>query len=98
MREPLIYEISVPSRCGVDMPAPDVPEAEFPSDLMRGDSGLPELSQLDVIRHYLHLSQLNYSIDGGFYPLGSFTMKGNTQMKVNVAVHTRFVFASQTSG
>ena len=74
MSEPLIYELSVPGRCGVDMPAPDVPETELPRDLMRDGLGLPELSQLDVVRHYLHLSQMNYSIDGGFYPLGSCTM------------------------
>jgi glycine dehydrogenase subunit 2 len=46
---------------------------------------LPELSQLDVVRHYLHLSQLNYSIDGGFYPLGSCTMKYNPKINEDVA-------------
>jgi len=85
MSEPLIYEISVPGRCGVEMPAPDVPEAELPRDLLREDSGLPELAQLDVVRHYLHLSQLNYSIDGGFYPLGSCTMKYNPKINEDVA-------------
>jgi glycine dehydrogenase subunit 2 len=85
MSEPLIYEISVAGRCGVDMPAPDVPEVELPRDLVRADSGLPELSQLDVVRHYLHLSQMNYSIDGGFYPLGSCTMKYNPKINEDVA-------------
>jgi glycine dehydrogenase subunit 2 len=85
MSQPTIYELSVPGRCGVDMPAPDVPETELPADLIRADNGLPELSQLDVVRHYLHLSQLNYSIDGGFYPLGSCTMKYNPKINEDVA-------------
>ncbi len=84
-QEPLIYEISSPGRCGVDMPFPDVPETAIPKELMRSQLGLPELSQLDVVRHYLHLSQLNYSIDGGFYPLGSCTMKYNPKINEDVA-------------
>ena len=92
MNEPLVYELSVPGRCGVEMPGPDVPEAELPADLLRKDLGLPELSQLDVVRHYLHLSQLNYSIDGGFYPLGSCTMKYNPKINEDVARLTGFAF------
>jgi len=92
MTEPTIYELSIPGRCGVDMPAPDVPEAELPGDLLRDDSGLPELSQLDVVRHYLHLSQMNYSIDGGFYPLGSCTMKYNPKINEDVARLPGFAF------
>ncbi|HZY45457.1 MAG TPA: aminomethyl-transferring glycine dehydrogenase subunit GcvPB, partial [Anaerolineae bacterium] len=65
MSEPLIYEISSPGRCGVEMPASDVPETDLPKDLLRSNLGLPELSQLDVVRHYMHLSQMNYNIDGG---------------------------------
>jgi glycine dehydrogenase subunit 2 len=53
--------------------------------LCRTALGLPELSQIDVVRHYLHLSQLNYSIDGGFYPLGSCTMKYNPKINDRVA-------------
>lgn len=83
--EPTVYDLSVPGRCGIDMPAPDVPLAELPQDLLRGELGLPELSQLDVVRHYLHLSQLNYSIDGGFYPLGSCTMKYNPKINEDAA-------------
>ena len=92
MNEPLIYEISVSGRCGVDMPAPDVPETEFPGDLVRDNSGLPELAQLDVVRHYLHLSQMNYSIDGGFYPLGSCTMKFNPKINEDTARLPGFAF------
>ena len=92
MTEPTVYELSIPSRCGLDMPAPDVPEAELPKDLLRDDNGLPELSQLDVVRHYMHLSQLNYSIDGGFYPLGSCTMKYNPKINEDVARLPGFAF------
>src|SRR3989304_570882 len=85
MTEPTVYELSVPGRRGVTLPAPDVPEADLPQDLLRNELGLPELSQLDVVRHYLHLSQLNYSIDGGFYPLGSCTMKYNPKINEDAA-------------
>jgi glycine dehydrogenase subunit 2 len=88
--EPLIYEISSPGRCGVAMPASDVPETDIPVGLRRQNLGLPELSQMDVVRHYLHLSQLNYSIDGGFYPLGSCTMKYNPKINEEAARLTGF--------
>ena len=52
---PTVYELSVPGRHGVDLPAPDVPLAELPTDELRADCGLPELSQLDVMRHYTAL-------------------------------------------
>ena len=58
-QESLIYELSSPGRCGVAMPQPDVPETAIPAGLCRKELGLPELSQIDVVRHYLHLSQLN---------------------------------------
>ncbi len=92
MTEPTIYDLSIPGRCGVTMPGPDVPEAELPADLLRDEVGLPELSQLDVVRHYLHLSQMNYSIDGGFYPLGSCTMKYNPKINEDVARLPGFAF------
>jgi glycine dehydrogenase subunit 2 len=84
-QEPLIYEISSPGRCGVTMPLPDVPETDIPAELCRKDLGLPEVSQIDVTRHYLRLSQLNYSIDQGFYPLGSCTMKYNPKINEDAA-------------
>jgi len=80
---PTLYELSVSGRRGVDLPAVDVPEAALPAGL-REDCGLPELAQLDVVRHYLALSQRNFGVDTGFYPLGSCTMKYNP--KVNEAV------------
>ena len=53
MTEPTVYELSAPGRCGLDLPACDVPEAPLPEALVRADNGLPELSQLDVVRHIL---------------------------------------------
>ena len=77
MAEPLIYEISRPGRKGVSLPELDVPAAGFPCDCLREDLPLPEVAEVDLVRHYVHLSQMNYGIDTGFYPLGSCTMKYN---------------------
>jgi glycine dehydrogenase subunit 2 len=79
-----VYELSVPGRAGIHLPSSDVPPTDLPADEVRADCGLPELSQLDVVRHYLALSQRNFGVDSGFYPLGSCTMKFNP--KVNEAV------------
>ncbi len=83
--EPLIYELSVPGRIGVNLPDVDVPETDLPTDLLRDDLEFPEVSELQVVRHYLKLSQLNYAIDKGFYPLGSCTMKYNPKINEDMA-------------
>lgn len=77
MPEPLIYDLGAPGRTGVSMPAPDVPLAELPAGLVRETLPLPELGELEALRHFTRLSQLNHSILTGFYPLGSCTMKYN---------------------
>lgn len=77
MPEPLIYDLGAPGRTGVQMPIPDVPLADLPSGLVRGDLPLPELGELEALRHFTRMSQLNHSILTGFYPLGSCTMKYN---------------------
>ncbi len=76
---PLLSELSRPGRPGVTLPGSDVPAASLPpSNLLREKAArLPELSELDIVRHYTRLSQLNFSIDTHFYPLGSCTMKYN---------------------
>jgi len=79
-----VYELSVSGRAAVDLPASDVPATDLPPDEVRADCGLPELSQLEVVRHCLALSQRNFGVDSGFYPLGSCTMKFNP--KVNEAI------------
>jgi glycine dehydrogenase subunit 2 len=63
----------------------DVPESELPADLLREDLDLPEVSELDVVRHFVRLSKLNYAIDTGFYPLGSCTMKYNPKIDEDTA-------------
>ncbi|MGQ9910060.1 MAG: aminomethyl-transferring glycine dehydrogenase subunit GcvPB [Candidatus Flexifilum sp.] len=83
--EPLIYELSVPGRQGVRLPACDVPETPLPDDLLRADLDLPELSELQVVRHFVNLSSFNHAIDKGFYPLGSCTMKYNPKINEDVA-------------
>jgi glycine dehydrogenase subunit 2 len=82
---PTLYELSVPGRHGIDLPATDVPEADLPKAELRADCDLPELSQLDVVRHYLLLSQRNFGVDTGFYPLGSCTMKFNPKVNEQIA-------------
>lgn len=83
--EPLIYEQSAPGRSGVNLPALDVPEADLPDEFLRDDVELPEVGELQVVRHYVKLSQLNWAIDKGFYPLGSCTMKYNPKLNEDMA-------------
>jgi glycine dehydrogenase subunit 2 len=85
MSEPTVYEISSPGRVGVRFPQPDVPLSPLPSGLLRDDLPLPELSEVDVVRHFTHLSKLNYCIDDGLYPLGSCTMKYNPKINEEIA-------------
>ncbi len=82
LREGLLFEAGTPGRRGASLPAAGVPEAdpasEIPAELLRGEiEGLPELSEPEVVRHFVRLSQWNYGIDSGPYPLGSCTMKYN---------------------
>jgi glycine dehydrogenase subunit 2 len=93
MTEPTIYELSSPGRSGVRYPDSDVPLSPLPEGFVREDLPLPELSELDVIRHFTHLSSLNYSIDSGFYPLGSCTMKYNPKINEEMARLPGFAFS-----
>jgi len=82
----LLMEHSVPGRRGVRLPPLDVPEQPLPeSSLLRDNLPLPELSQPEVVRYFTRLSQLNYSVDTHFYPLGSCTMKYNPKVNDQVA-------------
>jgi glycine dehydrogenase subunit 2 len=85
MTEPLIFEISSPGRKAVFLPELDVPEAKLPQELLRKDLPLPEVSEVDLMRHYVHLSQMNHAVDTGFYPLGSCTMKYNPKVNEEAA-------------
>ena len=84
MSEPLLCELSVPGRYGIRFPEPDVPLAKMPA-LLRDDLPLPELSEVDIVRHFTRLSKYNYCIDQGMYPLGSCTMKYNPKINEETA-------------
>ncbi len=82
----LLMDRSVPGRRGVRVPDLDVPAQPLPdTSLLRDDLPLPELSQPEVVRYFTRLSQLNYSIDTQFYPLGSCTMKYNPKINDQAA-------------
>jgi glycine dehydrogenase subunit 2 len=90
MTEPLLFELSSPGREGCRLPDLDVPQAALPDDLLREDLPLPELTEREVVQHFTRLSQLNFSVDTGFYPLGSCTMKYNPKMHEDVARYEGF--------
>ena len=88
--EGLIFEKSAPGKRGIELPPLDVPAvdaqrvlgAEYARDAVEG---LPEVSEIEVIRHFTRLSTWNYAIDLGMYPLGSCTMKYNPRVNEFVA-------------
>jgi glycine dehydrogenase subunit 2 len=85
--EPLIFDLASPGRVGFSLPEVDMDEAPaLDPNLTRQELDLPELSEIDVTRHFVRLSQKNYSIDTGFYPLGSCTMKYNPKVHEDVAI------------
>ena len=84
--EPLIFERSTPRARGVDLPACDVPHAEIdPAVASFVETGLPEVGQLDLVRHYTRLSRRNQCVDANPYPLGSCTMKYNPKVNEQLA-------------
>src|SRR5438132_13871477 len=79
--QPLLFELSTPGACAVELPESDVPHAELdPALASFVETGLPEIGQLDLVRHFTHLSHRTFSIDANFYPLGSCTMKYNPKV------------------
>ncbi|MHB9925918.1 aminomethyl-transferring glycine dehydrogenase subunit GcvPB [Clostridium botulinum] len=85
----VIFELSSEGRKGYKLPNLDVPEVELskllPKNLLREDEiELPEVSEVDVVRHYTALSNKNYTVDNGFYPLGSCTMKYNPKINEDI--------------
>ena len=82
----LIFELSRPGRCGFSLPEQEGGGLScIPSELLRGSAPeLPEVGELDVVRHYTNLSQMNFGVDTGFYPLGSCTMKYNPKINEEV--------------
>ncbi len=82
--EPLIFELGSPGRQGSALPACDVPATPLPKNT-RQNLNLPEVSEVDVVRHFTRLSQKNYCVDLGIYPLGSCTMKYNPKVNEEAA-------------
>jgi len=78
--EKLLCEKSIPGRTAFSLPEPFGEPVNLPEHLNRKDLDLPELSEVDVVRHYTHLSEMNFGIDTGMYPLGSCTMKYNPKI------------------
>ena len=82
----LVFELSQPGRVNRSQVPVDPTACEIPAELLRSTATvLPELSELDAVRHYTRLSQQNFSIDTHFYPLGSCTMKYNPRVNELVA-------------
>lgn len=86
----LIFEMSKPGRKAYSLPKCDVPEKDLASminpEYLRADApNLPEVSELDAVRHYTQLSKRNHGVDSGFYPLGSCTMKYNPKVNEVIA-------------
>lgn len=78
---PMIFELSRDKRVGYSLPQPDVPQVRLPDKFLRKEPArLPEISELDLMRHYTRLSHDNFGIENGFYPLGSCTMKYNPKI------------------
>ncbi len=86
-REPLIFELTEEGKSGFSIPELDVEEKDhIPEELLRKElKGLPEVSEVEIVRHYTALAHYNYSVDEGFYPLGSCTMKYNPKINEKTA-------------
>ncbi|WP_101844268.1 aminomethyl-transferring glycine dehydrogenase subunit GcvPB [Halobacillus sp. Marseille-P3879] len=92
---PLIFELSQESRTGFSLPEFDVPESHIDKQLgdafvRKNEPDLPEVSELQIMRHYTALSTRNHGVDSGFYPLGSCTMKYNPKVNEDIARLTGF--------
>ena len=90
----LIFEISKPGRSSAAVSASDAPVVNIDEVIgrkyLRDDLDLPEVAEIDLVRHYINLSRRNFGLDLGFYPLGSCTMKYNPKINENVAGFAEF--------
>lgn len=90
----LIFELSKPDRKGYSLPKNELSDysiAQLPENLLRQeDPALPEVDELTVVRHYTNMSNNNFGVDTGFYPLGSCTMKYNPKINEEMAAHPQF--------
>jgi len=93
LNEPLLWEKGRKGRCGMSLPRRDVKAASLDGDLIGEPPDLPELSEVEVVRHYTRLSQWNFGVDSGMYPLGSCTMKYNPKINEKQAGRQGFAAA-----
>ncbi|MBW2060077.1 MAG: aminomethyl-transferring glycine dehydrogenase subunit GcvPB [Deltaproteobacteria bacterium] len=93
INEPLLWEKGRAGRCGFSFPRRDVEPASLDEALIGQVPDLPGLSEVDVVRHYTRLSQWNFCVDTGMYPLGSCTMKYNPKINEKMARLTGFATA-----
>ena len=91
--EPLLWEKGATGRNGFSLPRRDVPASELDDELKGSGPDFPDLSELDVVRHFTRLSQWNFSVDSGMYPLGSCTMKYNPKINERQAALPEFAGA-----
>ncbi len=92
MYDKLIFELSKDGKIGYSLPNDRVKEYEIDNILLRNNEAiLPEVSELDVVRHFTNLSKKNYGVDQGFYPLGSCTMKYNPKINDEVVKNESFL-------
>ncbi len=89
--EPLLWETGAPGRCGFSIPGNDTGDFPIESALAGEAPALPELGELDVVRHYTRLSQWNIGVDTAMYPLGSCTMKYNPKINEQLSMLPGFV-------
>ncbi len=85
IEEPLLFERDSAGRAGVDLPEPPKVEDKLGGLRRKAKIGLPGISEPEVVRHFTRLSQKNYAIDMGLYPLGSCTMKHNPRLNERMA-------------
>ena len=97
----LIFELSKDGRTGYSLGKAEIPEpaeGSIPANLFRSEApALPQVSEIDVVRHYTNLSQMNFGVDTGFYPLGSCTMKYNPKINEEIAGMKEMTFWSTRS-
>ena len=93
LEEPLLWEKGKKGRNGMSVPESDVPTASLPPGLTGDGPDFPDLSEIDVVRHYTRLSQWNFGVDTGMYPLGSCTMKYNPKINEKQASAPIFTMA-----
>ena len=85
LNEPLLWERGKKGRRSFSMPERDVPSSPLPAEMTGDGPDFPDLSEIEVVRHYTRLSTWNFGVDTGFYPLGSCTMKYNPKINEKLA-------------